>query len=160
MIIHNFFIFLRKLKSRLLNKNNTTNMNDLYFFLIEDFGFKVLEEKTDNEKFGNRITLLVKGAINLTYVIDRGNFSIYIEHNKINEIEPLNVLIVRDIFLNKFDFNKKMYLREEYLQICNSFLEKNLLQVIELMETSKFKLLLDSYIKEIKQRKKNKIKAE
>ena len=134
------------------------NMKDLYLFLIEDFGFKVLKEKTDNENFGNRIVLLSKEDINIMYVIDRGDLEIYIENIKTNDIEALNLLIVRDIFLNKFDFNKKVYLKEEYLQICNSFLESNLLQVIELMETSKFKTLLDLYIKEIKQRKKDKIK--
>ena len=134
------------------------NMKDLYLFLIEDFGFKVLKEKTDNENFGNRIVLLSKEDINVMYVIDRGDLNIYIENIKTNDIEALNLLIVRDIFLNKFDFNKKVYLKEEYLQICNSFLESNLLQVIELMETSKFKTLLDLYIKEIKQRKKDKIK--
>lgn len=143
---------------RLLNKNCTMNMKDLYLFLIEDFGFKVLKEKTDNENFGNRIVLLSKEDINIMYVIDRGDLNIYIENIKTNDIEALNLLIVRDIFLNKFDFNKKVYLKEEYLQICNSFLESNLLQVIELMETSKFKTLLDLYIKEIKQRKKDKIK--
>lgn len=143
---------------RLLNKNCTMNMKDLYLFLIEDFGFKVLKEKTDNENFGNRIVLLSKEDINVMYVIDRGDLNIYIENIKTNDIEALNLLIVRDIFLNKFDFNKKVYLKEEYLQICNSFLESNLLQVIELMETSKFKTLLDLYIKEIKQRKKDKIK--
>ena len=102
------------------------NRDQLYKFLIDDFGLKKVDEQYDPNAFGNfYITLSAKDFL-LSYVNDRSFMTINIS-SKLEPKQGLDLSFVRDLIYNPDNINneEENMNNTERIEGLNNFLKKD-----------------------------------
>lgn len=118
---------------------NYENREELYKFLIDDFGLIKLEERYDSESFGNFIIKLSAKDFVLSYINDRSFLTIDIA----SKLEPENsyaLSFVRDLIYDPENINseEKNMDNEKRIGELNNFLRKDFDKISNLFKSNNY----------------------
>ena len=116
------------------------NRDDLYKFLIEDFGFVKLEERYDSKAFGNFLVILSANEFLLRYIRNRSDLTIEIashsDPSKWADLSFVKNFIYYPENLNTDESSKGISRRIDEL---NSFLRKDFDLIGDLFNKENYK---------------------
>jgi len=115
------------------------NREQLFRFLIDDFGLNKVEEKYDSEYFGNFYIILSTNEFSLRYVNDRSFINIEISSNA-DSLKWYALSFIKDLIYNKDRINTDERVLDNFTRIeeLNSFLKKDFSQISELFNMQNY----------------------
>ena len=115
------------------------NRDQLYQFLIDDFGLVKIDERYDSESFGNFLIVLEANDFFLTYVNDRSFLTINIA-SKSDPEETFALSFVRDFLYDPDNINadEREMDNAKRIEELNSFLKRDFSKISELFNAHNY----------------------
>ena len=112
------------------------NRDQLYKFLLDDFGFIIIEEQYD---FGNFLITLSNNEILIKYIKDRSFLSIDIANERFPS-ESIDLSFVRDYINNTYETNEeiKKLTNTVRIELLNNFLKEDFYKISELFNNQNY----------------------
>lgn len=126
-------------------------INNLYQFLIDDYGMTKIFEKYNSKIFGNFHVRLSSNDFFLNYIMDRGFFDILIESN-LDYGEMLPLSFIENYIYNPQHININATLDNfKRIEMLNNFIKKDFDKISILFNNDNYlktKQIIDSLLKE------------
>lgn len=125
-----------------MNENLTLEESrPFYTFLIDQFGFKKIDEGYYPENFGNFFVVLKGEDFSLQYHFDRSVFTIEILGNQESDRNKwYSLYFIKDLIYNPDQINvfERKLSNNERIQELNSFVEKDFSQISDLFSKKSY----------------------